>query len=351
MSRMTSKERVRAAVEHREGDRVPLYASYTPETAALLRQVTGTDEFDVGIAMGNDIVKDCVGLEMSYYLNDQPSYVCPWGITWRNVRNQTGHYTEIIDFPLAGDEDKLAKYRIPDPADDRQYENARLLLNRYGDDHWVVGSCQCSIFEASWYLRGLDTFLMDLALNPDYVNELMDKVMEFPRIAGLRYLDLGVDMLWLGDDVATQTGMMISPDMWRTYLKPRYVKLFAEFKAKRPDIVIAYHSCGNCEAIIPELIEIGLDVLNPIQPLALDPLMVKRKYGSDLCLFGAMDVQRVMPFGSVPEVRAEVRRLTDGCAKDGGFILAGAHHLQSDTDPAKVFAFYEAGKEFGVYPQ
>jgi uroporphyrinogen decarboxylase len=345
---MTSKERVGAAVRHKAPDRVPVFATYTPETAALLRKATGSTEPDIGVSMGNDIVKDCVGLEMSYYMNEDPTYVCPWGITWRNVYNETGHYTEIIDFPLAGDEDKLNGYRIPDPTDDAQYENARMLLDRYGADRWIVGSCQCSIFEASWYLRGLDQFLMDLALNPDYVNELMDRVMEFPRQAALRYIDMGVDMVWLGDDVATQTGMMISPEMWRMYLKPRYAKLFAEFRAKRRDIVIAYHSCGNCEAIIPEMIEIGLDVLNPIQPLAIDPLSVKRKFGDRLTLFGAMDVQQVMPFGSAEDVRAETRRLIDGCAGGGGFILAGAHHFQSDTDPSNIFAFYKAAREFGT---
>jgi uroporphyrinogen decarboxylase len=346
---MTSKERVRAAVEHREGDRVPLFASYTPETAALLRRATGSEEPDIGSALGNDIVKDCVGLEMSYYMNEEPTYLCPWGITWRNVYNETGHYTEIIDHPLAGDEDRLERYRIPDPDEDRIYEGARRLLERYGDGHWVVGSCQCSIFEASWYLRGLDRLLMDLALNPDYVDELMDKVMEFPRRAGLRYIDMGVDMVWLGDDIATQAGMMISPEMWRRYLKPRYAKLFAEFRARRPGIAIAYHSCGNCDAIIPEMMEIGLDVLNPVQPLALDPLLAKQKYGSLLTLFGAMDVQHVMPFGSTDDVRREVRRLMEGCARGGGFILAGAHHFQSDTNPANVFAFYDAGREFGSY--
>jgi uroporphyrinogen decarboxylase len=347
---MTSKERVRAALRHREPDRVPLFATYTPETAELLRRATGVSDGDIGVAMGNDIVKDCVGLEMSYYMNDEPSYVCPWGITWRNVRNATGHYTEIIDFPLAGDEDRLARYEIPDPTDERLYDPVRRTIERYGEDHWIVGSCQCSIFEAAWYLRGLDQFLVDLALSPDYVEALMDKVMEFPRRAIARYIELGVDMVWLGDDVASQAGLMISPEMWRRYLKPRYERLFAEFRAKRRDIVIAYHSCGNCAAIISEMIEIGLDVLNPVQPLAIDPIALKARYGDRLSLFGAMDVQRVMPFGSPAEVRAEVGRLVRGCAAGGGFILAGAHHFQSDTDSANIFAFYEAGRELGRYP-
>jgi uroporphyrinogen decarboxylase len=346
---MRPKERVRTAIEHREPDRVPIFATYTPETEAALRGRIGGEELDAGVALGNDIVKDCVGLEMSYYLSDEPTYVCPFGITWKNVYNYSGHYTEIVGPPLAGDEDKLERYRIPDPTDPALYRPMERILDRYGKDYWIVGSCQCSIFEASWYLRGLDQFLVDLALNPDYVNALMDKVMEFPRQALKKYIEMGVDMVWMGDDVSTQAGMMISPDMWRDYLKPRYATLFREFKELDPDIKIAYHSCGNCEAIIPEMIEIGLDVLNPIQPMAIDPLTVKRNYGDRLTLFGAMDVQRVMPFGSPAEVEAEVRRLVEGCGKGGGFILAGAHHFQSDTDLAKVDAFYAAGAKYGRY--
>ena len=346
---MTSKERVRAAVDHREADRVPLFSTYTPEVAKQLRDRGGSDELDIGVTMGNDIVKDCVGLESSYYMSDDPTYVCPFGITWKNVYNYTGHYTEIVGYPLAGDESKLDSYQIPDPTDPKLYKPMERILDRYGKDYWIVGSCQCSIFEAAWYLRGLDQFLMDMALNPEYTNALMDKVMEFPRQALKQYIRMGVDMVWMGDDVSTQTNMMISPDMWREYLKPRYAMLFWEFKEMNPGIKIAYHSCGNCEAILPEMIEIGLDVLNPIQPLAIDPLMVKREYGGDLTLFGAMDVQKIMPYGTPEEVDAEVKRLIDGCAPGGGFILAGAHHLQSDTGLANIDAFYGAGKKYGLY--
>lgn len=346
---MNSKERVRKAINHEEADRVPRFASYTPEAAMNLRHRSASSELDIGTVLGNDIVKDCVGLEMSYHMNEDPTYVCPFGITWKNVHNSTGHYTEIIGSPLAGDESKLDRYEIPDPTNPALFKPMERILERYGRDYWIAGSCQCSIFEAAWYLRGLDTFMMDMVLNPDYVNALMDKVMEFPRQALKQYIRMGVDMVWMGDDVATQTSMMISPDMWREYLKPRYALLFREFKELNPDIKIAYHSCGNCEAILPEMIEIGLDVLNPIQPMAIDPLMVKQKYGKALTLFGAMDVQHVMPLGSPADVRSEVKRLIDGCAKGGGFILAGAHHLQSDTGLENIDAFYSAAEEFGRY--
>jgi uroporphyrinogen decarboxylase len=339
---MNSKDRVRMALSFQEPDRVPVTATYVPEVVSRLRAIKGDAEYDIGVSMGNDCIKTCVGLEMSFYSSPDPLYYCKWGIKWRNVTNYTGHYTEIVGHPLAGDESKLDSYQIPDPLEDSQYDDCRELIERYGKDKWIIGSCQCSIFEASWYLRGLDQFLVDMAINQDYANALMDKVMQFPLNAAKKYIELGVDMVWFGDDVATQCTMMISPAMWREYLKPRYAKIFAECKKMNPNIKIAYHSCGNCEAIIDEMIEIGLDVLNPLQPAAIKPFEVKKKYGNRLALFGGLDVQWTMPFGTADDVRNDVRKLIAECGKGGGYILTPAHHIQSDTSIENILAFYEA---------
>ncbi|CAA7601387.1 Uroporphyrinogen decarboxylase [Acididesulfobacillus acetoxydans] len=343
---LRSKERVQMALSHEEPDRVPFTATYVPEVVKRLRAVKGEGEYDVGVAMGNDCVKTAVGLEMSFYGSNDPEYTCKWGIRWRNVTNYTGHYTEIIDHPLAGDESQLDSFQIPDPLEESQYDDCRKIIKRYGKEKWIIGSCQISIFEASWYLRGLDQFMMDMALNKDYAHALMDKVMQFPLKAAKKYIQLGVDMVWFGDDVATQTNMMISPPMWREYLKPRYAKIFEECKKTNPNTKIAYHSCGNCEAIIPEMIEIGLDVLNPIQPASMNPFEIKRKYGKDICLFGGLDVQHTMPFGTPELVRTDVKRLIEGCGKGGGYILSPAHHIQSDTSNENIFAFYAAADTF-----
>lgn len=343
---MNSKERVKIALNFQEPDRVPFMATYVPEVVSRLRAVMGEDEYDIGVAMGNDCVKTCVGLEMSFYASPDPIYNCKWGIQWRNVTNYTGHYTEIISHPLKGDESKLDTYQIPDPLEESQYDHCRELIKRYGKDKWIIGSCQCSIFEASWYLRGLDQFMMDMAINQDYANALMDKVMQFPLNAAKKYIELGVDMLWFGDDVSTQTTMMISPAMWREYLKPRYSKIFAECKKMNPNIKIAYHSCGNCDAIIDELIEVGLDVLNPIQPAAINPFETKKKYGKRIALYGGLDVQNTMPFGTPNDVKLDVKRLIEECGKGGGYLLSPAHHIQSDTSNENIFAFYEAAKSY-----
>ncbi|MCD6395568.1 MAG: hypothetical protein J7M40_18950 [Planctomycetes bacterium] len=339
---MNSRQRVQQALNHEQPDRCPVFASFVPEVVEKLRAAGAITEPDIGVFLGNDMVKDCVGMELSFYGAPFPEYTDAWGIKWRYQENEFGTYTEIVDHPLSGDLSKVDSFRVPDPSEDSQYDNFRAMKERYGEEKWIIGSSQISIFEAAWYLRGLDQFFMDMALEPDYVEKLLDKVMQFSLGASRKYIELGADMVWFGDDISMQTGMMMSMDMWRKFLKPRYAVLFSEAKKANPNIKIAYHSCGNCQAILEDMIEIGLDVLNPIQPTAIDPVMVKKRYGDRLSLFGGMCVQKIMPFGTPQQIQREVERLKDECGKGGGYILAPAHHIQADTPVDNIMAFYNA---------
>jgi len=339
---MNSRERVQTALNFEEPDRPPVFATFVPEIEARIRQATGIQEPDLGVAMGNDMVKACAGLEMSFYGGPEPEYTCPWGIRWRWVRNEFGQFTEIVHHPLAGDKSKLDSYEIPDPHEDANYESFRRMKDLYGKEKWLIGSSQISVFEGSWYLRGMEQFLIDMITDPGYAHALMDKVMQFALEAGKRYVELGADMIWFGDDVASQQGMLISLDVWREYFKSRYATLFADVKRANPPVKTAYHSCGNCEAVLDEMVDIGLDVLNPVQPRAIDPFATKKRYGKRLALFGGLDVQQLMPRGSPDEVQRAVRRLKTDCGKGGGYILAPAHHIQADTPMENIRAFYTA---------
>lgn len=344
---MNSRERTFMALAHEEPDRPPISATYTPEAGALLRQAVGREEEDLGYVMGNDLIKTTVGVENSYYMYDTPTYVCPFGITWRNVSNATGAYTEIVDGALRNDPDgeKLRKYQIPDPEDPALYTHVRNAVERYGKEKFIIGSCQCSIFETAWYLHGMEDMLTDMAADEDYANLLFDKIMEFPLKAGVHMIEAGVDMVWLGDDIATQRNMMISMPMWRKYLKSRYGKIIEELRRVKKDIVIAYHSCGNCTDILDEMADIGLDVINPIQPLAMDPYEIKKRFGKRLTLFGAVDVQNLMPFGTREQIEHTVREYKKYLGCQGGYILSPAHHLQSDTSLENMMAFYRTAME------
>mgnify|MGYP000132516157 CR=1 FL=1 len=347
---MNSKERVKVALAFEEPDRVPVSADYVPEIRKKLRQRAGDEEeVDVGVAMGNDMVITSHGFCNGYYLKDTPEYYDEWGCKWKYIQNPTGSYTEVIERPLE-DEKKLNSYKIPDPYNEERYNSSKQIIDRYAKDYWIVGAIPCTIFEVSWGLRGLDKFMIDMLSNKDFAHELMDKVMEFPLVAGKKLIELGVDMLWTGDDVGMQTGPMISIDLWREYFKPRYAKLYNEFKKLNPNVKIAYHSCGNCEFILDEMYEIGLDVINPIQPGAMNPEHIKKRYGKKLAMWGTMDEQRILPFGTPKQVKSEVERLIKTCAPGGGFILAPAHNIQADTSIENILAFYEAAKEYGRYP-
>lgn len=348
---MNSRERVIAAFSHKVPDRVPVFADYVPEVKAKLMEHFHTnDYYEMCVKIGNDMLMSGAGIGASYY-GDQDEYICPWGCTWKYFENNDGRYTEIVDHPLQNDMDgsKLAAYQIPDPEAEEVYLPARRLVEKYKKTHFIAASITCSIFEAGWYLHGLEDTIMDMFAAPDYANALFDKVMEYPLRAGLRLIDENVDMLWLGDDVGMQQTMMMSPDMWREYLKPRMKKLISSFKEKNPDIIVAYHSCGYIVPIIEDLIEIGLDVLNPIQPLAMDPAGIKEACGDRLCYWGAICVQETLPKGSEQDIREEVALRMQTIGKGGGYMMSPAHTIQADTSLENVLAFYRAAKELGVY--
>ena len=343
---MNSKDRVKTALSFEKPDRVPVSATYVPEIQRKLRDVVGNEDVDLGVLMGNDIVYTVHGFVTGAYLKDSGEYYDEWGCKRKVVKHETGNYTEVVEHPLAREEN-LVSYKIPDPYDDSRYNESKKIIEKYGENYCVVGAVNQTIFECAWGLRGLHTFIMDIVNNKDFVHELMDKIMEFPLVAGEKLISQGVDIIYLGDDVAMQTGMMISPASWREFLKPRYARLISEFKKVRKDIKIAYHCCGNCESILDELYDIGIEVIHPIQPKAMNPINIKKRYGKKFAMWGAMDIQEILPFKSQSEVEEEVKRLIENCGSDGGFILAPAHNIQSDTPIENILAFYNAAKKYG----
>lgn len=360
---MTSKERVVTALLHEEPDRVPVTASFTPEFARRLREYLGLPSKDTnphgGVihdleeALGLDMIQYSVGIANSYYASSEDTYVCEWGITWKQVEYETpfgkGKYTEIAEHPLALDE-RIKTYTPPDPHQEKLYTPLYDVLERYGKEYFILGVTVCTIFEGAWYLRGLHQLLVDMVTDEERANAILDIPFRFHLEAAKRLVAMGVDGIWLGDDVGTQRGMLISPDLWRKYLKPRMATICAELRRINPDIFIAYHSDGNIEPIIDDLIEIGIDVLNPVQPRAMDPAALKKRYGARLAFWGTIDEQETLPFGTPDMVRREVWERIQVMAPGGGFIIAPTHHVQLDTPLPNFFAFLEAVKMYGRYP-
>ena len=205
------------------------------------------------------------------------------------------------------------------------------MIEEFKHEYWIVGVTVTTIFETAWALRGYEQMMLDMALDPGLADHILDIPYRYHLIAAKKLVTLGVDMIWIGDDVGTQNRMLISPKMWRQFLKPRMAKIISEIKSLNPQLKVAYHTDGNIAPIIPELIEIGLDVLNPIQPASMDPEQLKKAFGDQLCFWGTIDEQHTLPFGEPSDVQAEVHQRLETVGQDGGLILSPTHHVQLDT--------------------
>jgi uroporphyrinogen decarboxylase len=351
---MTHRERVLTALSHEVPDRCPLQISFTPEFASRLRldlfRNTGAahnphgggNTYELEQALGEDMLLTSVGWANSYYL-EPGDYTDEWGIGWKQCEYTTrfgaGRYTEIAGHPLADDR-ALETYRPPDPLRPELYQDAARALQAFKDEYWMVGVTVTTIFETAWALRGLAQLLTDFISNPEIAERILEIPYQYHLAAARKLVEMGVDMIWIGDDVGAQSGMLISPACWRKFLKPRLAVFIAEIKALNPRLKVAYHSDGVISPIIPELVEIGVDVLNPIQPACMDPAEIKRQFGHDLCFWGAIDEQRTLPFGTPAEVEREVRERLETIGKNGGLILAPTHHVQLDTPLENFWAMH-----------
>ncbi|TVQ36731.1 MAG: hypothetical protein EA384_13765 [Spirochaetaceae bacterium] len=357
---MKNRDRVLLALHGERPDRCPMQISFTPEFAQRLRHDLaltagdaehnphgGGNPYDLERALDEDLLLTSVGWANSYYAGGR-SYTDEWGIGFCRVeystRFGTGSYTEIVSHPLA-DEVAISSYAAPDPRRPELYQEPARVVREYGGQYWITGVTVCTIFETAWALRGLDRLLMDLSLNPDVAHAILEIPFQYHLTAARRLAELGVDMIWTGDDVGAQSSMIMSPRMWRTFLKPRMARLVAEVKAVNPNLKVAYHSDGAIWPIIPDLIEIGIDVLNPLQPASMDPAEVQRLYGDRLCFWGSIDQQHTLPFGRPQDVADEVRQRMATVGKKGGLILGPTHHVQLDTPMENFRAMVDAVRE------
>lgn len=353
---MTSRERVLAALQHERTDRVPrlLYEEaigYVPAIEKLLGErcapKTPREFFDMditGVAAASTVLPrsrfaEWLGPESEEAL--RRGEVDEWGVRWRGG---SLHHFAHIESPLRGVEDPERLRRYPWPDLDQEYR-WRDLAGRVAElqAHGVaVAAFAGSVFEQAWYLRGMDDLMADMLTRAGIAHEFLDRLAFFQRLSAQRFARAGVDILITGDDVAGQRGLLMKAETWRTFLKPRLAATAKAVKAINPECRIFYHSDGNIEALIPDLIEAGVDILNPIQPECMDPSAVKRKYGAQLSFWGAVSVQRTMPFGTPEDVRREVRRRIAEMGGGGGYILAPAHVLSPEVPWENIVAFFEA---------
>ena len=354
---MKHRDRVIKAFNHEATDRPPFQATFTPEFAHRLKKSLGLrndiphdphsgrwNGYALELATGQDALQCGIGWFTNYYLSNKP-YTDNWGVKWRTDAYQTpfgeGVYTNLADGPLKED-DAIDTYTAPDPGRPELYTNLENLIRQYKDEFYIIGRLHCTIFESAWALRGFEQLMLDFYMNPELAGRILDITYRYHRQVARNMAVRGVDMIWLGDDLGGQDGLLIPPELWREFLKPLMQSIIEEIKNINPEIKIAYHTDGNNNDIIPELIEIGIDVLNPVQPECMDPVRLKEKFGDRLCFFGGISVQSTLPLGTPGQIRNEVNRYWENLGKNGGWLCAPTHHIQLDTPMENFCALLDA---------
>ncbi|OPZ83407.1 MAG: methylcobalamin:coenzyme M methyltransferase [bacterium ADurb.Bin429] len=337
---MTPKTRVYAALRRESADRAPMWMWYHPAWYDRFRAAFGWEAEEADTRLGNDIkqVHISINREMFRPLAPGARYTDAWGVMWA----REGWYNQVVTNPLSeADVTALADYAFPDPEEPGRYDALARLCEVYGHDFFIGADVSGSIFEPCYHIRGMDRLLVDMLEAPEAVAPFLDHAADFTTRVCLRTLELPVDWIWLGDDVGGQEAMLLSPALWRELLKPRLAGIIAAVKAARPEIIVAYHSCGAIRPIITELIEIGVDVLNPLQPLcpAMNPLALKRDFGAKLAFMGGLDTQEFLIHATPDEVRAHAHALIGGMGM--GYIFAASHTIQPDTPMENVLALSE----------
>ncbi len=375
---MIPRERVHITLEHEEPDRVPLdlggivtgihkiayeklknYFGLKTETLIFHKsqQLAKIEE--------NILEKFNIDTRYVYFTIDPYSKILNekysidmWGVK----RVKTQYYYDISSdgIPLKninslGD---LEKYNWPDPEKiieaniDIIEKNSKYFHNK--TNYAIVYHSGASIFERSWMLRGFNEFIIDLIKNPKFACKIMDIIMDFyEKILNETLIIIGkyIDIVTITDDLSFQQGPIIPIDIYRKYIKPKHKKLIETIKSKA-NVKIFIHCCGSASYFYEDFIDIGIDIVNPVQVSAknMDTKILKEKYGNKLCFWGAIDTQKVLPFGSIKDVEKEVKKRISDLAPEGGYILAPVHNIQADVPPENIIKMYEIAKKYGKYP-
>jgi len=382
MGRMTPRERMRAALLREEYDRPPLDLGTTPNTTItrvayerLLRHMgLKLDQEPKIISMAFQLVEVDEAVLDCLHIDTRPLFTNPsdnpqeevlpggrlkdaWGIVYQPVAPQdTVLYYDMVEHPLSHvtSAREIEEYPGPDVEDPSIYTGLRERADRLAKQrHFaIVGHCgDTSIFESAWRLRGFQRFLMDLVINKELAHALLERVFEIQLSRMTRYLaEVGpyLDVVCVGDDLAHQTGLLMSPELYREMIKPYHRRYFTFIKDHTP-AKLHLHSCGSIYSLLEDLIEVGVDIINPVQIRAenMEPQGLKDRFGDRLVFWGGIDTQTLLPRGTPDMVREEVRRIAKTLGRQGGYVLGAVHNIQADVPPENILAMFDEAHRLG----
>ena len=353
---MTPRERTLAVLAKERPDRLPREVKLTPPLLEAFTRRTGSSDPTEYFALDVRDVYFSTPTEVAdfsaYYPDGVPKLWNPagWEVGEWGVGVKPGslwHFVHI-EHPMRylTKLSELESYPFPDLTRPERHRHLEGEVQSLHDrDLFVIGYLEWTIFEIAWHMRGMPELFNDLVANPPFAEFLLDKITETQCFQARRYAEAGVDLLKLGDDVGTQVAMLMSPRMYRQWFKARQAAVIAAAAAVRPDLPVCYHSDGNCWEIIPDLIEIGVTVLNPVQPECLDVERVKRTFGDRLAFWGGIGTQTTMPFASADEVYRTVQQTIDQLGPLGYFPCP-THVLEPEVPWENILAYLRAVEEY-----
>jgi uroporphyrinogen decarboxylase len=364
---MTPRERIVAALSHRVPDRTPTYGWFHHEVQRRLKEHYHTDDWDCVLAQlgiegwaGLAPWLDFPGFRERATLRpgplpgtpvvwlDERTYEDEWGVRYR--LGEGGWYEEWVGGPLVDAETvaDIERAALPTTAQIREPEDyAGQVAALKARELFVTGGIANPYLRA-WELRGMHNVLADYLINRGLLEALYDRLYELFGEMTKRMARAGVDMICVTGDIAMQDRIIMGPQSWRAVDKPRLARLIADCRAINPDVFFYIHSDGNVMALMDDLVEIGFNVINPIQPECMDPFEVKRRWGDRITLHGGISLQRTLPFGTPEQVREEVEALIRGCGYDGGLVVFPSNVIQPDTTVENVIACFHAARDFDV---
>lgn len=337
-SRGSSKRRVLKALRSEEVDRPPTQVNYTQAMGEVLANHYGISTEDLPKYLGNHLLRVDIHFPVKYS-PDQRIKFDWWGVGFDTT--EEGYFAAVN--PL-NETKNLDDHAWPDPLEPDLLVGATRAVEEDGGKHFVMPNFGFALFERAWVLRGLDTFLLDMVLDEGYAQALLERITEIQVVLIQRFIDMGVDGGYFGDDYGAQKNMLISPDLWRRLIKPRLARMFEPFR--RAGLPVILHSDGQIAPILPDLVEIGLTALNPVQPEVLDHNWLKESFGDRLAYYGGISTQTVLPHGSPDEVRQAVKQVVSTLGQGGsGLLLAPSHRMMTDIPVENVDAMLQAFAE------
>jgi len=332
---ITYKDRLRKAIRYEQVDRIPTQINYTDGMGLKLAEHFQLSKADLPAFLGNHMIR--VDIDHSMRLNEDGKVKFDWWGVGFDTREE-GYFPAVS--PLK-ENPGLDQYPWPDPTEGALFEKARHVIQEKGNEYFITPNFGFVLFERAWTLRGFEQFFMDMSTDEGYTGELLDRITEIQLPLIHTFISLGVDGGYFGDDYGAQKHMLFSPRMWRKYIKPRLAKLFAPFVER--GLPILMHSDGQIQPILSDLVEIGLTVLNPVQPEVLEHAWLVENFKGKLAFYGGISTQTVLPYGTPEEVKKAVSACLNILAPEGtGLLLAPSHRMMTDIPMENIAAMLEA---------